>query len=292
MAKKNNEYGYNVITDSNNILDSYDAGDKNSIIYDSIKEDKVVNADKKEAKPKIIFGIPLIENPYDTEKCICQTGIDENVFKKGLNIDYNELFFHKNMTDFPNTKNTPISVFITELLKCFDKHQINNCRRKAHFLAQTWLETDGFRTLQEYASGLAYEPNARPDARANGNTTKGDGPKFKGRGCMQLTWKNNYKKYKLYLDNLNSGNLYDVVTDPYSVTGDLFLATDSAGWFWNFGKVKKDGTVIDLNLLADDLNTDRISVLVNGGGNGKKERNILTKNLLNFFNYQICVNYP
>ncbi|WP_299192282.1 glycoside hydrolase family 19 protein [uncultured Erythrobacter sp.] len=41
-----------------------------------------------------------------------------------------------------------------------------------------------------------YDPSGkRPKlARANGNVRVGDGPKFCGRGYVQLTWANNYKK--------------------------------------------------------------------------------------------------
>lgn len=41
-----------------------------------------------------------------------------------------------------------------------------------------------------------YDPTgARPElAKKNGNTSPGDGPKYRGRGYVQLTWKNNYAK--------------------------------------------------------------------------------------------------
>lgn len=48
------------------------------------------------------------------------------------------------------------------------------------------------------------------------------------------------------------------------------LAMDSAGWYWLYG------TNLNLNEQADKNNVSKISVKVNGGGNGKKkDRNII-----------------
>ena len=62
--------------------------------------------------------------------------------------------------------------------------------RMVHFLAQTAHETAGFTLMTEVASGKAYEFN-----KVLGNVYKGDGPRFKGRGLMQLTGRSNYTAY-------------------------------------------------------------------------------------------------
>lgn len=59
--------------------------------------------------------------------------------------------------------------------------------KAAYVLATAHHESDAWRTLQEYASGAAYE--GRKDL---GNTVAGDGVRFKGRGLVQITGRKNY----------------------------------------------------------------------------------------------------
>lgn len=184
----------------------------------------------------------------------------------------------------------------TKLLNItLSKYEINNRLRKIHFLSQIYHETDRLRTTSEYASGTAYNP--QPGTKYKNGNGPGDGPKYKGRGLMQLTWKDNYQLYKEY-----SG--IDVVTEYEKVSNDLEVSLDSAGWYFKQGKVfsnseywsvssnspeyikvykdfykkvevgieKNRYKTIDLNLIADNDQIDLISYFVNGGSNGLKER--------------------
>ena len=85
----------------------------------------------------------------------------------------------------------------------------------AYALATAWHETaHTMRPVKEFGGTRyltrMYDPksplaNRRKMAIRNGNTTPGDGPKYCGRGFVQLTWKNNYARAgaKLGVDLVN-----------------------------------------------------------------------------------------
>lgn len=130
---------------------------------------------------------------------------------------------------------------------------IDTARRQAHFLAQVGHESGELRYTEELASGDAYE--GRADL---GNTQPGDGPRFKGRGLIQLTGRANYKAYgdALGIDLVSGEN-------PRRVGADPELAVDVACWFW-----QSNG----LNAPADQDDIERITRSVNGGLNGFADR--------------------
>lgn len=79
-------------------------------------------------------------------------------------------------------------------------HASADDRWLAYMLATTHHETDRtMKPIKEYG-GTKYFTRmydirgARPElAKRNGNTEPGDGPRYCGRGFVQLTWKNNYQ---------------------------------------------------------------------------------------------------
>lgn len=77
--------------------------------------------------------------------------------------------------------------------------------KAAYVLATAHHESDQWKALTEYASGKAYE--GRADL---GNTRKGDGVKFKGRGFVMITGRRNYTDWAKRLG-------VDIVAKPHLV---------------------------------------------------------------------------
>ncbi|WP_375679952.1 glycoside hydrolase family 19 protein [Bartonella sp. AP7XZML] len=128
--------------------------------------------------------------------------------------------------------------------------------RVAHFLSQCAHESDGFFTVCEYASGRAYE--GRKDL---GNVNPGDGVRFKGRGLIQLTGRNNYRRFTKFW-RLVDEQAVDCEAFP-QVLEQFPAALWSAVWFWQ---------AKSLNRLADQDDYLRITKAINGGKNGLVQR--------------------
>lgn len=122
--------------------------------------------------------------------------------------------------------------------------------RKAAFVAQLVVESDSFRTFEEYASGRAYEGRAEL-----GNTQPGDGERYKGRGAIQVTGRHNY-------ESVSQATGIDFVSNPELVAAPEYAFT-TAVWYW---------TSRHLNQTADNSGIVRVSELVNGGHHGLAER--------------------
>ncbi len=143
-----------------------------------------------------------------------------------------------------------IPAFIEPLNAAMHEFHINSPIRQAAFIAQIAHESGELRYVEEIASGSAYE--GRKDL---GNTQPGDGMKFKGRGLIQITGRNNYHECGKALG-------VDLITNPELLeTNDL--ACRSAAWFW---------ASRGLNDLADRGDFERITKRINGGLNGYQER--------------------
>jgi putative chitinase len=109
-----------------------------------------------------------------------------------------------------------------------------------------------------------------------GNTSPGDGYKYRGRGIFQLTGKYNYEQFNNFYNEKFNANI-DLIKNPEMVSNNIELAVISALWYFE-NKVLKE---IDVN---KDTNIKKVTQLVNGGENGLPHRRELFNNVNQFIN--------
>ena len=133
-------------------------------------------------------------------------------------------------------------------------YDITTPARIAAFLAQVGHESGGFRYTTEIWGPTPAQQ--RYEGRKDlGNTQPGDGMKFKGRGLIQITGRNNYYECGSVLG-------WDFITSPELLEQPV-NACRSAAWFW---------ASRGLNDRADMGDFERITKRINGGLNGYQER--------------------
>lgn len=158
---------------------------------------------------------------------------------------------------FPNA-GRHAGVFVPVLNTAMTKWGIVTRLRRAAFLAQVGHESGQFQYVRELGNDkyLSKYDTGKLAARL-GNTPEadGDGQRYKGRGLIQITGRDNYARCgeALGLDLLNHPELLERPEH----------AASSAGWFWQQA---------GLNSLADKSQFVTITKRINGGTNGLEER--------------------
>lgn len=186
--------------------------------------------------------------------------------------------------DLSKLKGKVPDTVIAQLPETIAKFELNTPNRLAHFLAQAAHESGSFKAVSENLNygakglrgifgkyfptdALAASYERKPEKIANrvyggrmgnGPEASGEGWKFRGRGYIQLTGKDNYK-------------LFDAVVPENLLENPDLVATKypllSAAWFFH-----KNG----LHKIADEGATDavvtKITKRVNGGTHGLEDR--------------------
>ena len=129
--------------------------------------------------------------------------------------------------------------------------------RLAQYLAQLMHESGAFIYDREIASGAAYE--GRKDL---GNTQKGDGKKFKGRGPIQITGRSNYREFTAWCRKKVDAKAPDFTKNPDLINTDPWEGLVPL-WYWE---------TRDLNRYADRGDIENITKKINGGLNGFDDR--------------------
>ena len=170
---------------------------------------------------------------------------------------------------------------LSQLLPDYD---INTSKRIAAFIAQCAHESGNFTTLEEnlnykpatlrklfgkyfqtdeIAQAYCAKPNKKEaianhiycDRMGNGPESSGDGWRFRGRGLIQLTGRNNYQAFA---DSLQTN-----VNDAAEYMATFEGACQSACWFWETN---------NLNRFADQGDIKGLTKAINGGYIGLEDR--------------------
>jgi len=182
-----------------------------------------------------------------------------------------------------NLKGHIPDVVITQIPDVAKKFNITNPLRLAHFLAQASHESAGFKAVQEnlnysadglkkifpkyfpgnLAEGYAKNPEkiaskVYGSRMGNGDETTKEGYKFRGRGFLQTTGKENYKKLGDFL-GVNLIESPDLVATKYPLASAAFFFDSNKLW-----------TICDKG--ADDTTVTAVTKRVNGGTIGISDR--------------------
>lgn len=157
---------------------------------------------------------------------------------------------------YPKIKTDKLKVYTNAFNQVFPSYGIDTPRRIAAFLGQVGVESGELRYDKELGSKWnKRDPSNRFESvgtlyegRKNlGNNQPGDGPKFIGRGILQLTGRANYT-------NMSKKIGIDLVNDP-ELACDPEISTKIACEYFKERNLLK---------LADEWNLEEITRKVNG----------------------------
>lgn len=183
-----------------------------------------------------------------------------------------------------NLNRTLKPAIMGEVFAIVEKFNITNHLRLAHFLSQCAHESGNFKFLTENlnysADGLLkifpkyFKDKATADAYArkpekigsrvyanrmgNGDEASGEGFKFRGRGYIQLTGKDNYKQFGAFVGEDLVANP-DLVATKYPLTSAAFFFDKNK--LWNICDKGATPEVVTL-----------VTKRVNGGTHGLEDR--------------------
>ena len=175
--------------------------------------------------------------------------------------------------------------WVDPLNETFARFNINTAVEQAAFIGQCGHECNNFKTLEENLNYRAatlmklwpkrfptqeianeFAGNPRKIANkvyagrmGNRDESSGDGYRFRGRGCIQLTGADNYHHAGQALG-------VDFWAEPDLVSTPKYAAL-TAGWFWDTHKC---------NAAAQAQDWTRLTKIINGGTFGLEERVALT----------------
>ena len=141
----------------------------------------------------------------------------------------------------PKVPKDKLDEYSKYLSAAMEEANINTVTRAASFLGQLALESGELRYMEEIADGSTYE--GRKDL---GNIQPGDGKRFKGRGPIQLTGRNNYR-------NAGCALGVDLENNP-TRAAEPDIAFRTASWYWSSRNLNAKSDLLDYKLVTKSVN--------------------------------------
>jgi len=182
----------------------------------------------------------------------------------------------------PKAKTEKLQLYTSALAEVTQKYELDTPIRLAHFIAQVAHESGAFNyssenlnysakalrsvfgkyfTTDQAADSYARQPEkianiVYADRMGNGDTDSGDGWRYRGRGLIQLTGKENYRACGLFIEQ-------ELLDNPELVAADPEISVAAACWYWRSRQ---------LNQYADADDIKAITRRINGGYHGLEDR--------------------
>ncbi|HDR9046113.1 TPA: glycoside hydrolase family 19 protein [Burkholderia vietnamiensis] len=121
-----------------------------------------------------------------------------------------------------------------------------------------WSQESYYAHNPEHLSNYVYA-----NRMGNGDEDSGDGYKYRGRGFIQVTGKDDYQSFQGKHNRGSPDDQQDFVKNPDLAASQLEYAVESAFVFW----ARKN-----LNSISDNGNVSEVTQIVNGGQNGYDDR--------------------
>lgn len=253
------------------------------------KGNKVPSNDRGKS-PKEGYGFYYKETSfYDRNDDIDGKPLKDRIFF------YDSDLSDKSINNNLDSKYANYEMFSKYLNQTFSKYKINKCIQKIHFLAQSYVETNRFRTTIEhfprdyYSGGKFYGGRGMKQITHDYNylayydITKGKGKNLYSLYITKRLSNFDPKKGIVFVEsvvefNKRTNNEFISLEemDKFNefvnqISKDIYWAFDSAGWYWEKNKINKFATDTENSIIVVSAKINNPSASDNPSGKGINE---------------------
>jgi predicted chitinase len=163
---------------------------------------------------------------------------------------------------FGNVVGVDYAALTPYVIDCLKKSNCTNNNRIAMWFAQIGHESVGLRYMKEIGDAAYFAKYNNRSDLGNGPT---DGPRYPGRGPIQVTGRNNYRKLSEWAHSKGYVPTPTYFEDSPEQLEKWEYAFLGAIWYWTVARP-------DINSLCDAGDLETVTRRINGGTNGIEDR--------------------